>query len=149
MESITEAARFLLSSNAAASNLVPVPTIQPQPHFESPTPSYAPQSQFATPAPVMPARETFDMSSLEQFMVSAPSSNNSTPRAPGRAYGCIACLDPSHYHQSCPVIADYITRGINRVAPGRSVKERLDNWLKAQGQKVSTNIVEAFPASEK
>ncbi|KAF5355122.1 hypothetical protein D9756_005719 [Leucocoprinus leucothites] len=184
MESITEAARFFLSSNAAASNLVPVPTIQPQPHFESPTPSYAPQSQFATPAPVMPARETFDMSSLEQFMVSdvfiskladklgirgnhspAPSSNNSTPRAPGRAYGCIACLDPSHYHQSCPVIADYITRGIckrdeynrlilmdgtlitNRVAPGRSVKERLDNWLKAQGQKVSTNIVEAFPAT--
>jgi len=23
--------------------------------------------------------------------------------------GCVGCLDPSHYHQSCPIIADYIS----------------------------------------
>ncbi|KAJ3564556.1 hypothetical protein NP233_g8219 [Leucocoprinus birnbaumii] len=190
LEDVADAARFFLSSNSAASDPTshPAPQSFPQPRFESPAPSFAPASRYTTPAPAAApsTRETFDMSSLEQFMVSdaflskladklgsargnnsprppMPPSNSSAPRAP-RAYGCVGCLDPNHYHQSCPVIADYITRGVckrneynqvvlmdgtlitNRVAPGRCIRERLDNWLQSQNR-VSTNIVEAYPAS--
>ncbi|KAJ3565953.1 hypothetical protein NP233_g7310 [Leucocoprinus birnbaumii] len=194
LEDVADAARFFLSSNSAASDptTLSAPQSLTQPRFESPAPSFAPPSRHTTPAPAgaPAARETFDMSSLEQFMVSdaflskladklgnnrgnnsprpsagMPTPNSSAPRAP-RGYGCIGCLDPNHYHQSCPVIADYIARGVckrneynqvvlmdgtlitNRVAPGRCIKERLDNWLQNQSQhRVSTNIVEAYPAS--
>jgi len=62
--------------------------------------------------------------------------------------GCVGCLDPSHYHQSCPIIADYISRGLCKcdnmkrvvlidgtlvttcLAPRKYIKEYIDNWLK-------------------
>jgi len=76
--------------------------------------------------------------------------------------GYIGCLDPSHYHQSCPIIADYISQGLckrdnrkrivlmdgtlvtTRLAPGKYIKECIDNWLKSCAlPTVSTNIVKA------
>jgi len=126
----------------------------------------------------------FDMSSLEQYMVSdafilklvdklglnktiVHSSNfgsqhtTSCPQQPC-SEGCVGCLDPSHYHQSCPIIADYISRGLckcnnmkcvvlmngtlvtTHLASGKCIKERIDNWLKSHAPPtVSTNIVEA------
>ena len=82
---------------------------------------------------------------------------------PPRSEGCVGCLDRSYYHQSCPIIADYISRGLckrddmrrvvlmdgtlvtTRLAPGKCIKERIDNWLKSHTQPtVSTNMVEAL-----
>ncbi|KAF5348858.1 hypothetical protein D9756_009753 [Leucocoprinus leucothites] len=176
MDDINAAAKFLLDSNSASSEPYPYThsSHYPQPRLDTPA--------YPTPAPV---RETFDMSSFEQLMVSdvfisklasklglgnqgSHSPTSSVPSAerrprPPRPDGCIGCLDSSHYHQSCPVIADYIARGLCKrdemkrvvlmdgtlitaqLAPGRCIRERLDNWLKSRGPPtVSTNMVEAL-----
>jgi len=125
------------------------------------------------------------MSSLEQYMVSdafvsklanklglnkttAHSPNSSGQYTTSRPYqprpdGCVGCLDLSHYHQSCPIIADYISQGLCKhdnmkhvvlmdgtlvttcLAPGKCIKEHIDNWLKSQTPPtVLTNIIEAI-----
>jgi len=178
MDDVTESARFFLASNSAASELD---------HYSYP--SYNSRTHFSAQAPPprdLPplAQERFDMSSLEQYMVSdafvskladklglnkttAHSSNFSSQHATSRPQqprpdGCVGCLDSSHYHQSCPIIADYISRGLCKrdnmkrvvlmdgtlvttcLAPGKCIKERIDNWLKSCAPPtVSTNIVEA------
>ena len=127
MDDITESARFFLASNSAASKLD---------HYSYP--SYNSWTHFSTQAPPprdLPplAHERFNMSSLEQYMVldafvskladklelnktTAHSSNfgsqhtTSCPQQP-RPEGCVSCLDPSHYYQLYPIIADYISWG--------------------------------------
>jgi len=125
MDDIAESAWFFLASNSAAN----------EPNYYS-YPSYNSQSQFNTftSVPPAPACETFDMSLLEQFMVSdvfiskladklglgntgGHLPNNTTlptvsHSRPPRPEGCVGYLDCSHYHQSCPIIADYISRGL-------------------------------------
>ena len=178
MDNITESARFFLASNSAASELD---------HYSYP--SYNSQTYFSTQAPLpwdLPplVHERFDMSSLEQYMVSdafvskltnklglnkttAHSSNFGSQHTTSRPQqpcpeGCVCCLDPSHYYQSCPIIADYIswdlckrdnmkhvvlmngTLVITHLAPGKCIKECIDNWLKSCAPPtMSTNIVEA------
>jgi len=80
--------------------------------------------------------------------------------------GCVDYLDSSHYYQSCPIIADYISQGLckcdnmkrvvlmdgtlvtTRLVPGKCIKEHIDNWLKSRTPPtVSTNIVEAISAT--
>ena len=124
------------------------------------------------------------MLSLEQYMVSdafvsklanklglnktiahSPNSSGQHTSRPHQPHpdGCVSCLDPFHYHQSCPIIANYISRGLckrdnmkcvvlmdgtlvtTRLAPGKCIKECIDNWLKSQAPPtVSTNIIEAI-----
>jgi len=84
--------------------------------------------------PPAPTHETFDITLLKQFIVSNTfiskladklglgniggySSNTTTlPTATCSCLPCpedyVRCLDPSHYHQSCPIIADYISQGL-------------------------------------
>jgi len=178
MDDITESVQFFLISNSAASELD---------HYSYP--SYNSQTHFSTQAPPprdLPplAHKRFDILSFEQYIVSdaflskladklglnkttAYSSNfgsqhtTSHPQQP-HPEGCVGCLDPSHYHQLCPIIADYISQGLckhdnmkhivlmdgtlvtTRLASGKCIKERIDNWLKSHAlPTVSTNIVEA------
>ena len=176
MDDVAESARFFLASNSA--------TNEPN-HYSYPL--YNSQSQFDTftSIPPAPARKTFDMSLLEQFMVSdifisklvdklglgntgghLPN-NTILPTVshfqPPRPEGCVRCLDRSHYHQSYPIITDYISRGLckrddmkrvvlmdgtlvtTRIAPGKCIKECIDNWLKSRTQPtISTNMVKAL-----
>ena len=178
MDDVTESAWFFLASNSATSKLD---------HYSYPL--YNSWTHFSTQAPPprdLPplAHEKFDMLSLEQYMVSdafvskladklrlnkttAHSSNfgsqhtTSCPQQP-RPEGYVGCLDPFHYHQSCSIIADYISRGLckrdnmkhvvlmdgtlvtTHLAPRKCIKEHIDNWLKfCTPPTVSTNIVEA------
>jgi len=176
MDDVAESAQFFLASNSVAN----------EPNYYS-YPSYNSQSRFDTftSVPLAPARKTFDMSLLEQFMVSdvfiskladklglgntrGHPSNNTTLSTvsysrPPRSESCVGCLDRSHYHQSCPIIADYISQGLckqddmrcmvlinrtlvtTRLAPGKYIKECIDNWLKSHTQPtISTNMVEAL-----
>jgi len=111
MDDIAESAQFFFASNSAAN----------EPNHYS-YPSYNPQLQFDNLASVPPAptHETFDMTLLEQFMVSngfisklvdklglgnteghlpntiiLPTATHPHPPHP---VGCVGCLDPSHYY---------------------------------------------------
>jgi len=122
MDDVAESAQLFLASNSATNELN---------HHSYP--SYNSQLQFDTFTSVSPApaHKTFDMLSLEQFMVSdvfiskladklglgntggRPPNNTTLPTVsyshPPRPEGCVGYLDRSHYHQSCPIIADYIS----------------------------------------
>jgi hypothetical protein len=79
-----------------------------------------------------------------------------------RTHQCLFCSDSAHYLNGCPKAAEYIQKGLcqknadgfivlpngNRIStrdtPGKNLKERLDNWHKANGTpQVSTNFVGA------
>ena len=82
---------------------------------------------------------------------------------PPQPEGCIGYLDPFHYYQFCPIIVDYISRGLckrdnmrrvvlidgtlvtTQLALGKYIKECINNWLKSHTQPtVLTNMVEAL-----
>ena len=176
MDDVAKSARFFFAFKSA--------TNEPN-HYSYP--SYNSQSRFDTftSIPSAPAHETFDMLSLEQFIVfnvfiskladklglrntGGRPPNNTTllivsHSHPPRPEGCVGYLDRSYYHQSCPIIADYISRGLckrddmrhvvlmdgtlvtTHLAPRKCIKKRIDNWLKSHTQPtVSTNMVEAL-----
>ncbi|KAJ2912850.1 hypothetical protein MD484_g7577, partial [Candolleomyces efflorescens] len=82
---------------------------------------------------------------------------------------CAWCSDDGHYKKDCPLLADYVRRGLCRfddagmillpngdrvgrnTAPGRNLSQRVDNWYKTQrrtntpnadtSQTVSSNLV--------
>lgn len=79
-----------------------------------------------------------------------------------RSNDCAFCSDPSHYQSSCPKAAEFIQKGLcyrnnegqialkngervsPRTAPGRNMKERIENWHKnnpSGANSVSTNMV--------
>jgi len=158
MDDIAESAWFFLASNSATN----------EPNYYSYL-SYNSQSRFDTFTSISPALacETFDMLLLEQFMVSDvfisklvdklglgnigghPPNNTTLPTISHSCLphpkGCVRCLNHSYYHQSCPIIADYISRGLckrdnmrhvilmdgtlvtTHLAPGKYIKEHIDN----------------------
>jgi len=158
MDDVAGSAQFFLASNSTTN----------KPNHYSYL-SYNSQSQFDTftSVPSAPAHETFDMSSLEQFMVSnvfisklanklglrntgGHPPNNTTLSTvshsrPPHLEGCVGYLNYSHYHQFCPIIANYISRGLckwddmrhvvlmdmtlvtTRLVPGKCIKEHIDN----------------------
>ncbi|KAF9470672.1 hypothetical protein BDN70DRAFT_845769, partial [Pholiota conissans] len=87
---------------------------------------------------------------------------NSTSYQANRPLNCAFCSDASHFIRECPKMADYIAKGwcrkdqenqitipdgtkvTFRLAPGRNLMERIDNWRKANPSipTVSANIVE-------
>ena len=111
MDDVAKSAQFFLAFNSAAN--------EPNHYFY---PSYNSQLRFDTftSVPPAPACETFDMSSLEQFMVSdvfiskladklglrntggRPPNNTTLPTVSHshspRPEGCVECLNHSHYH---------------------------------------------------
>ncbi|KAF6748327.1 hypothetical protein DFP72DRAFT_1146360 [Ephemerocybe angulata] len=92
------------------------------------------------------------------------------PRSPAtganaiyRPPGCIFCSDPNHYARECQSLAEYISKGychrnreykiclpdgsmvLSHTAPGKDIKERIDNWRRArfpqrQPDAVSSNL---------
>lgn len=84
------------------------------------------------------------------------------PRLTVRNSHCLFCSDPKHYLPNCPVVAEYVQKGLcqknqegfvvlpngNRISarelPGKDLKERIDNWQKSNpAPQVSTNFVGA------
>ncbi|KAF9537747.1 hypothetical protein CPC08DRAFT_651632, partial [Agrocybe pediades] len=88
---------------------------------------------------------------------------NSQPRQ--RTNDCAFCSDPNHYQNNCPKATKYIQKGLctrnnenfivlpnglrvsPRIAPGRNIMERIDNWNRSNPpsniQTVSSNFVGA------
>ncbi|KAF4615744.1 hypothetical protein D9613_012408 [Agrocybe pediades] len=88
---------------------------------------------------------------------------NSQPRQ--RTNDCAFCSDPNHYQNNCPKATEYIQKGLctrnnenfivlpnglrvsPRIAPGRNIMERIDNWNRSNPpsniQTVSSNFVGA------
>jgi hypothetical protein len=155
---IEEAAKFLLKGcSGQATVAFPSITQQPpqpsypayMPPYTHPSfPTYAPPTQPALPPfttqvsqPIQPPqpppghtvpapRETFDMTAIKQFLVSADAlmnklntkldqspipSFNQQYRPSNPQYspqpGCRACSDPSHFIRSCPKVMDYLHQG--------------------------------------
>ncbi|KAF6741667.1 hypothetical protein DFP72DRAFT_861731 [Ephemerocybe angulata] len=92
------------------------------------------------------------------------------PRSPAtgtntihRPPGCIFCSDLNHYARDCQSLAEYIFKGfchrnaefkiclpdgsmvLSRTAPGKNIKERIDNWRRARNPQkppiISENLV--------
>ncbi|KAF4621494.1 hypothetical protein D9613_001245 [Agrocybe pediades] len=90
---------------------------------------------------------------------------NTQPRV--RSNDCAFCSDPNHYQNNCPKATEYIQKGLcarnnenfivlpnglrvtPRIAAGRNIMERIDNWTRANPspaiQTVSSNFVAAEP----
>lgn len=125
MSDIERAARFLLNSDNGGAPLA-LPSFVTQT-----TPSYPTAPLIPTP------RETFDMSSIEQFLVSdtflnklagkiGGQNNSGDPSLQRNHYsynlpqtsqqrpppGCAFCWDPEHYIRNCNRLADYLKRGL-------------------------------------
>ncbi|KAJ3571154.1 hypothetical protein NP233_g3931 [Leucocoprinus birnbaumii] len=180
IHTVERAARFLLEGTSTGGILNS--SISPSTHLPRPIHN-------STIAPVIPVpRETFDMTSLEQFFTSdafinrlagriaAPTHNNTQPSysSPTRQnpsdrrenWACGFCSDPNHMFRACERLNEYLSRGLCRknesgqlcmpdgtiitrqVAPGRNMKERIDNWHQqrtSQPSRVQANLLEVFP----
>ena len=86
-----------------------------------------------------------------------------------RSFCCVFCSDPAHFLKSrsgaldgCPSCIDYIQKGLCKAsesgqvvlpngdrihAPGKDIKEKLDNWHKTNRPSVSTNFIAAAETS--
>ncbi|KAF6749998.1 hypothetical protein DFP72DRAFT_1048519 [Ephemerocybe angulata] len=94
------------------------------------------------------------------------STGNRYPRTPAtganaiyRPPGCIFCSDRNHYARECQSLAEYISKGychrnseykiclpdgsmvLPHTAPGKDIKERIDNWRRARFPQQQSDIV--------
>jgi hypothetical protein len=174
---VEQAARFLLDGMNGGSVLaLPPPVVSP------PAP---PQYNPPVPLPIVNSslRPTFDMSSIEQILMSDAFINRLASRIPSSVplqqsypsnsnasrtlWPCGMCSSTEHLFRNCPAVDDYMRRGLckrdstNRIcvpdgtqitpqlAPGRNMRERIDNWHKAhpRASSVQANIVEvSYPS---
>ncbi len=105
------------------------------------------QAPYTPPTPAPAPRYAAPPQNSSYTASAAPISNTQPSQQPyPRPDICVFCSDPKHYQFDCAVAADYVTRGLcirdsanqivtptglritPRVAPGRNIKERLDNW---------------------
>ncbi len=105
------------------------------------------QAPYTPPTPAPAPRYVAPPQNSSYTASAAPISNTQPSQQPyPRPDICVFCSDPKHYQFDCAVAADYVARGLcirdsanqivtptglritPRVAPGRNIKERLDNW---------------------
>lgn len=131
MESVEEVARFLLAGNGVDLYLMQ-PALTPPSQTQYSTPYTQSQHQQSIPTTAIP-RETFDLSSIQQFLTSDmflntlagklnqyprnnpyPTNNPYQPQqySARRPFGpCGGCSDPNHGIRRCPRIDEYIRQG--------------------------------------
>ena len=165
LKEISTAALFLLSCNQndkIEPEAEPAPTVKRE-TFDASNFGFN-QSNISMAALAQELTKHMDL--LKTLSVTAPVQQSQSYRA--RDHNCCNfCSDPTHYINNCPHANDYINKGkckrnaegfmvlpngerINaRIAPGKNLRERIDNWHSTNNANVnivstvSTNFVEA------
>jgi hypothetical protein len=89
-----------------------------------------------------------------------------TYRPTVRDTNCVFCSETTHFQRDCPKAAEYVNKGLckrnsegfitlnnggrisRRTAPGRNLKDKIDNWHKVNGQSSNIASTNFFEVSE-
>ena len=165
LKEISTAALFLLSCNQN-DKIEPEPESMPTVKRETFDASNFGFNQSNISMAALAQELTKHMDLLKTLSVAAPIQQSQSYRARDNNC-CNFCSDPTHYINNCPHANDYINKGkckrnaegfmvlpngdrINaRIAPGKNLRERIDNWHTTNNvnvnivNTVSSNFVEA------
>jgi hypothetical protein len=170
---VEQAARFLLDGRNTG-NVLTVsasPSPPPQPYYTAPSSHFAPSPRetfdMASIEQILTS-DAFLNRLAGKIHLPASQSSQSSHQPPlqqnqRRTWPCGFCSDPDHMFRHCQTLEDYIRRGLcirdasyricmpdntlvsPQVAPGRNMKERIDNWHKSRSPPVvqaQANILE-------
>ena len=172
LKEISTAALFLLSCNQS-DKIEPEPESTPTVKRETFDASNFGFNQSNLSMAALAQELTKHMDLLKTLSVAAPVQQSQSYRARDNNC-CNFCSDPTHYINNCPHANDYINKGkckrnaegfmvlpngerINaRIAPGKNLRERIDNWHTTNNvsaniniNTVSSNFVEATHLQDK
>lgn len=133
MGDVAEAALYLLDTISATNEPTGFPSHTPytqsylQPQYSIPPAPPAVTTQTSIPPPPRP-RETYDLSTMEQFFTSeafvsklagklgglptTSAQHSNSLSTQHRNTDCSFCSDPRHFHHKCPTAEEYIRKGL-------------------------------------